>query len=184
MTSLGERGADTVIGVIYPPQVAIVGFGRIAERPWVADGRVKKRPLVSVSLAADHRASDGHHRRPVALGHRPPSAGARQAMSETDIRAVVFEELGNIAPEADLQALDPKADLREALDIDSMDILNFVTAIHKRLGINIPETRLSQADHACGCDRVSEGCGQEASMSPARDCFFIPPDGSAHLLPA
>lgn len=60
VTSLGERGADSVIGVIYPPQVAIVGFGRIAERPWIAGGRVKKRPLISVSLAADHRASDGH----------------------------------------------------------------------------------------------------------------------------
>lgn len=60
VTSLGERGADSVIGVIYPPQVAIVGFGRIADRPWIAGGRVKKRPLVSVSLAADHRASDGH----------------------------------------------------------------------------------------------------------------------------
>jgi len=60
VTSLGERGAETVIGVIYPPQVAIIGFGRIADRPWVADGRVKKRPLVSVSLAGDHRASDGH----------------------------------------------------------------------------------------------------------------------------
>ena len=60
ITSLGERGADSVIGVIYPPQVAIIGFGRIAERPWVADGEVTARPLVSVSLSADHRASDGH----------------------------------------------------------------------------------------------------------------------------
>ncbi|MEX0853921.1 MAG: dihydrolipoamide acetyltransferase family protein [Bauldia sp.] len=60
VTSLGERGADSVIGVIYPPQVAIIGFGRIGDRPWVVDGRVEKRPLVSVSLAADHRASDGH----------------------------------------------------------------------------------------------------------------------------
>jgi pyruvate dehydrogenase E2 component (dihydrolipoamide acetyltransferase) len=60
VTSLGERGADAVIGVIYPPQVAIVGFGRIAERPWIVDGLVTKRPVVSISLAADHRASDGH----------------------------------------------------------------------------------------------------------------------------
>jgi acyl carrier protein len=60
-------------------------------------------------------------------------------MSEADIRAVVLEELGNIAPEADLGALDPKEDLRAALDIDSMDFLNLVTAIHKRLGIDIPE---------------------------------------------
>ncbi len=60
-------------------------------------------------------------------------------MSDVDVRAVLLEEIGNIAPEADLAALDPKADMREALDIDSMDILNLVTAIHKRLGVNIPE---------------------------------------------
>jgi pyruvate dehydrogenase E2 component (dihydrolipoamide acetyltransferase) len=59
-TSLGERGAETVIGVIYPPQVAIVGFGRIVERPWAVDGALAVRPTVNVSLAADHRASDGH----------------------------------------------------------------------------------------------------------------------------
>jgi len=51
----------------------------------------------------------------------------------------VREELSNIAPEADLTTVDPVADLREALDIDSMDFLNFVTAIHQRLGIDIPE---------------------------------------------
>jgi pyruvate dehydrogenase E2 component (dihydrolipoamide acetyltransferase) len=60
VTSLGERGAETVIGVIYPPQVAIVGFGRIVERPWAVDGALAVRPVVNLSLAADHRASDGH----------------------------------------------------------------------------------------------------------------------------
>jgi pyruvate dehydrogenase E2 component (dihydrolipoamide acetyltransferase) len=60
VTSLGERGAETVIGVIYPPRVAIVGFGRIVERPWAVDGALAVRPVVNVSLAADHRASDGH----------------------------------------------------------------------------------------------------------------------------
>jgi pyruvate dehydrogenase E2 component (dihydrolipoamide acetyltransferase) len=60
VTSLGERGAETVIGVIYPPQVALVGFGRIVERPWAVDGALAVRPIVSLSLAADHRASDGH----------------------------------------------------------------------------------------------------------------------------
>jgi pyruvate dehydrogenase E2 component (dihydrolipoamide acetyltransferase) len=60
VTSLGERGAETVIGVIYPPQVAIVGFGRIVERPWAVDNALAVRPVVSLSLAADHRASDGH----------------------------------------------------------------------------------------------------------------------------
>ena len=60
VTSLGERGAETVIGIIYPPQVAIIGFGSVSTRPWVADGRIEARPLVTVSLAADHRSSDGH----------------------------------------------------------------------------------------------------------------------------
>ncbi|NBC88197.1 MAG: acyl carrier protein [Alphaproteobacteria bacterium] len=60
-------------------------------------------------------------------------------MSEDEIRAVVLEELGNIAPEADMSAVDPKADLREELDIDSMDFLNFITALHDRLGVNVPE---------------------------------------------
>ncbi len=60
ITSLGERGAEAVWGVIYPPQVAIVGFGRVVERPWVVDGQVVARPLVQASLAADHRVSDGH----------------------------------------------------------------------------------------------------------------------------
>jgi pyruvate dehydrogenase E2 component (dihydrolipoamide acetyltransferase) len=60
VTSLGERGAETVIGIIYPPQVAIVGFGRIVERPWAVDGALAVRPVATLSLAADHRASDGH----------------------------------------------------------------------------------------------------------------------------
>ncbi len=60
-------------------------------------------------------------------------------MTEADIRTVLQEELGNIAPEMDLQSLDPGADLREALDIDSMDFLNFVIAVHRRLAVDIPE---------------------------------------------
>ena len=60
-------------------------------------------------------------------------------MSDPDIRAVVYEELNNIAPEVDLAAVDPAGDLREALDIDSMDFLNFISAVHQRLGVDIPE---------------------------------------------
>jgi pyruvate dehydrogenase E2 component (dihydrolipoamide acetyltransferase) len=60
VTSLGDRGAESVLGVIYPPQVAIVGLGRIVVRPWVVDGQVVPRPIVAATLAADHRASDGH----------------------------------------------------------------------------------------------------------------------------
>jgi pyruvate dehydrogenase E2 component (dihydrolipoamide acetyltransferase) len=60
VTILGDRGVDTVYGVVYPPQVAIVGFGTVAERPWVVAGSVVPRPLVRATLAADHRVSDGH----------------------------------------------------------------------------------------------------------------------------
>jgi acyl carrier protein len=60
-------------------------------------------------------------------------------MNDIDIRKVVQEELNNIAPEVDLATIDPASDLREAIDIDSMDFLNFITAIHHRVGVEIPE---------------------------------------------
>jgi acyl carrier protein len=60
-------------------------------------------------------------------------------MNEDEIRKVLQEELGNIAPEMDIEKLDASADLREALDIDSIDFLNFITALHQHLGIEVPE---------------------------------------------
>lgn len=60
VTNLGEQGVDSVYGVIYPPQVALVGFGRIAARPWVSAGALCAMPVLTASLAADHRVSDGH----------------------------------------------------------------------------------------------------------------------------
>ncbi|MEQ1440091.1 dihydrolipoamide acetyltransferase family protein [Fontimonas sp. SYSU GA230001] len=61
VTSLGERGVDAVFPVIYPPQVAIVGFGRVAQKPVVtADGGLAAHPVVQATLAADHRVGDGH----------------------------------------------------------------------------------------------------------------------------
>jgi pyruvate dehydrogenase E2 component (dihydrolipoamide acetyltransferase) len=59
VTNLGEQGVDLVHGVIYPPQVALVGFGAIRERPWAADGMIGARPVATATLAADHRVSDG-----------------------------------------------------------------------------------------------------------------------------
>src|SRR5579885_214777 len=60
VTSLGEQGVETVFGIIYPPQVALVGFGKIVERPWASNGMSGARPVMMATLAADHRASDGH----------------------------------------------------------------------------------------------------------------------------
>ncbi len=60
VTSLGEQGVDAVFPIIYPPQVAIVGFGKIVDRPWAVSGQIVVRPVVTATLAADHRVSDGH----------------------------------------------------------------------------------------------------------------------------
>ena len=60
VSSLGERGVEQLFGIIYPPQVAIVGFGKVGTRPWVFDGHIMARPVVGATLAADHRVTDGH----------------------------------------------------------------------------------------------------------------------------
>ena len=60
VTNLGDGSVESVYGVIYPPQVALVGFGRTVERAWAEHGALKALPTVTVSLAADHRVSDGH----------------------------------------------------------------------------------------------------------------------------
>ncbi len=60
VTNLGEQGVESVFGVIYPPQVALIGFGRVMERPWVEQGTLVAMPTVIASLSGDHRASDGH----------------------------------------------------------------------------------------------------------------------------
>jgi pyruvate dehydrogenase E2 component (dihydrolipoamide acetyltransferase) len=59
VTSLGEGGVETVFGVIYPPQVALVGFGGISDQPWTENGMLAVRPVLVATLAADHRATDG-----------------------------------------------------------------------------------------------------------------------------
>lgn len=60
VTNLGDLGVRAVYGVIYPPQVALVAFGRIMERPWAEGGMLGVRRAVTATLAADHRATDGH----------------------------------------------------------------------------------------------------------------------------
>lgn len=59
VTDLGDQGVEEVIGVIYPPQVALLGVGRIVERPWAVDGMLAVRPTVRLTLSGDHRATDG-----------------------------------------------------------------------------------------------------------------------------
>jgi pyruvate dehydrogenase E2 component (dihydrolipoamide acetyltransferase) len=59
VTNLGDQGVESVHGVIHPPQVALVGFGRVVRRPWAIGDLLGIRPVVTLTLAADHRATDG-----------------------------------------------------------------------------------------------------------------------------
>ncbi|MGB7948249.1 MAG: dihydrolipoamide acetyltransferase family protein [Candidatus Binatia bacterium] len=60
VTNLGDQGVESVFGAIYPPQVALVGFGKVVDRPWATGNMLGVRPTITASLAADHRVSDGH----------------------------------------------------------------------------------------------------------------------------
>ncbi|MGB7689202.1 MAG: dihydrolipoamide acetyltransferase family protein, partial [Pseudolabrys sp.] len=60
VSSLGERGVEELYGIIYPPQVAIVGFGKVVARPWVVDGAIGPRSVITITLSGDHRVTDGH----------------------------------------------------------------------------------------------------------------------------
>jgi pyruvate dehydrogenase E2 component (dihydrolipoamide acetyltransferase) len=59
VTNLGDLGVESVFGVIYPPQVALIGFGRVVEQPFAEHGLLGVRPVVTATLSADHRVSDG-----------------------------------------------------------------------------------------------------------------------------
>lgn len=59
LTSLGDMGVEKVYGVIYPPQVALVGFGKTSDEVWVEKGMIGVRPVIHATLAGDHRATDG-----------------------------------------------------------------------------------------------------------------------------
>ena len=65
-------------------------------------------------------------------------------MSDADIQQAIFAALRNVAPEVDPSTIPPEANLREALDIDSFDFLNFLIGVHERLGVEIPERDYGQ----------------------------------------
>ena len=72
-------------------------------------------------------------------------------MSDDSVRATITRLLGEIAPEADFVTLDPARPIRDQLDIDSMDFLNFVVAIHDELGVDIPEADYGQVATLDAC---------------------------------
>ena len=72
-------------------------------------------------------------------------------MTEAQIRQIVQQALNNVAPEVDVNAIDPAKDMRDQIDIDSVDFLNFVIGLHKELGIEIPESDVSKLVTLDGC---------------------------------
>lgn len=72
-------------------------------------------------------------------------------MSNDDIKTLILRELHKIAPEADLSDVDPATDLREQIDLDSMDVLNWMIAIHDTTGVEIPEADYAQMDTLNDC---------------------------------
>ena len=84
VTNLGDRGVRSVFGVIYPPQVALVGFGKISDRVWDVDDGIGIRPAVTATLSADHRATDGHIGARFLAERRPPPAPPGGAVMTLD----------------------------------------------------------------------------------------------------
>jgi acyl carrier protein len=72
-------------------------------------------------------------------------------MTEVEIKQVVRDALSNVAPEVDLDTIDPARDLRDQIDIDSVDFLNFVIGLHKQLGIEIPDADVAKLTTLDGC---------------------------------
>lgn len=73
-----------------------------------------------------------------------------------DLKAIILETLGEVAPEIDISAVDPAIELREQFDLDSMDMLNFVIGLHERLGVDIPEADYPQLATLEGAVRYLE----------------------------
>ncbi|MBN0042767.1 2-oxo acid dehydrogenase subunit E2 [Streptomyces actuosus] len=86
VTSLGEQGVEAVFGVIHPPQVALVGFGAVVERPWAVGGLLGVHPVVTATLSGDHRATDG------AIGARYLTAVDRLLHEPGDMPGSTIEE--------------------------------------------------------------------------------------------
>lgn len=112
VTDLGETGVQQVLGIIHPPQVALIGYGRVCDRPWVMPDGLRIGPVLTVTLSADHRVSDGHRGaallRTLAQWLQHPDAldGARPGQTppvvtpsvQTDGQSDATDPSGKVAP--------------------------------------------------------------------------------------
>ena len=183
MSSLGEGGAETIYPIIHPPQVAIVGFGSVVTRPWVVGGAVAPASVMTATLSADHRVSDGHRGSQFLLANRSATARTGEAMSvpsEETLRATILDSLLSVAPDIDAAALDPRLEFREQFDFDSMDYLSLATALHARLGVDVPEVDYPKLGSLDGCVRYVADVlsSEEFAMTLVAHDLFIPIEGA------
>ena len=103
VTNLGEQGVETVYGVIYPPQVALVGFGKVVERPWVGERRALRAARDPCARsAADHRASVGHRGALFLVRARSHAAGTGKLLNDSRRHSTgIARHVASVAPEAD-----------------------------------------------------------------------------------
>ena len=147
VTSLGERGADSVFGVIYPPQLAIVGFGRIAHDGHRSiDGGIRPRPVRAGDPGAPITAPATA---PSAAGCSPPSTSTcrsrRRYERQHDDRRGAARDPGRHRPRPRPRCrCGPTSISRNDIGLDSMDFLNFVIAAHQQLGVDRARSRLRQ----------------------------------------
>ena len=141
-----SRASRPSFGVIYPAAGrASSASARVVERPWVVDGQVVPRPVVTATLSADHRVTDGHRGGALPRRRRPPSPGAGEAMTSDEIRRRSCRACSaRSRPRPTRRRSGRDVGLRDQLDLDSMDFLNFVIAIDERLGVSIPEADYSR----------------------------------------
>jgi acyl carrier protein len=75
----------------------------------------------------------------------------QSGVTESEIKQIVRQALSNIAPEVDFESIDPEKDLRDQIDIDSVDFLNFAIGLHKELGVEIPDADVAKLTTLKGC---------------------------------
>ena len=169
VTNLGEQGVEEVYGVIYPPQVALVGFGKVLPRPWADGGSVVVRQTLRVTLIRRSPRQRRPSRRAVSGRARTPAAGTGETrMTRQDIRAAVIDALSAIAPEGDYAALRGGRPLRDQLDIDSFDFLNVVIRPPRQARCRRSRGRLPETGDTRLGDRVSDHPHRRGSHDPAQ----------------
>jgi acyl carrier protein len=139
VTNLCDLGVETVYGVIYPPQVALIGLVKIVEEALGRTRHARREAGTDSGISRGPPRYRRPSRRSVSASAGWPAAGAREVRTEAEIRQAIFDTLRKIAPEADPRQIRADENLREALDIDSFDFLSVLIGLHERLGVEIPE---------------------------------------------